>query len=144
MSYPFEIAVFVYRRPHMRCESLEYELDMGRNHLDNIFDKEIVDEKTTELFFSFPERWMNIVEERMLFERIKRLYPNMKKVTIKTQSVYIIQSTPAGQCHIVASKEEREYEAEHGQLTQEQKTGKMWFPNPGNIVNAHALNVLNG
>ena len=142
--YPFEVVVYIYRRPHMRDESLEYELDMGRTRLDNIFDKEIVDEKTTELFFSFPERWMNIVEERSLFDRIKRLYPNIKKVTIKTQSVYIIQSAPSGQCHIVASKEEREYEAEHGKLPQEQKTGKMWFPNPGNIVNAHALNVLNG
>jgi hypothetical protein len=142
--YPFEVTVYIYRRPHMRDESLEYELDMGRLHLNNIFDEEKVDEKTTELFFSFPERWMNIVEERSLFSRIQLLYPNLKKLTIKTQSVYIIQSTPAGQCHIVSGKEEREYCEKHGNLPQEQKTGKMWFPNPGNLVNAHALNVLNG
>lgn len=142
--YPFEVVVYVYRRPHMRDESLEYELDMGRNHLDNIFDKEIMDEKTTELFFSFPERWMNIVEERTLFDRIKRLYPNMKKVTIKTQSVYIIQSTPAGSVLIVSGEEERKYVEAHGKLPQEQKTGKMWFPNQGNVVNAKGLNVLNG
>lgn len=143
-KYPFDVVVYIYRRPHMRDASLEFELEMGRTHLDNIFDREIVDEKTTELFFSFPERWMNIVEERTLFERIKRLYPNMQKVMIKTQSVYIIQSTPAGRCFIVSGKEEREYEAEHGKLTQEQTTGRMWFPNTGNIVNANGLTVLNG
>lgn len=144
MQYPFDLMVFIYRRPHMRCESLEYELHMGRNHLDNIFDIEKVDEKTTSLYFSFPERWLNIVEERSLYDRVVLLYPNLQEMTIKTQSVYIIQSTPAECLRIVASEEEEAYCKEHGKLPQEQKTGKMWFPNVKNVVNAKGLTVLNG
>ena len=142
MKYPFEITVYVLRRPHMRDESLEFELSMGRNHLDNIFDREQVDTQTTSLYFSFPERWMNIVEERSLYDRIQLLYPNLKKLTIKTQSVYIIQCTPAGSVKIVAGEEEQAYLSLNTQLPQEQKTGKMWFANPMNFINANTLNVL--
>lgn len=132
--YPFELTVYIYRRPHMRDEGLEYEMYVGRGHLDNIFDKEKVDYHTTELLFSFPERWMNIVEERSLYERIKRLYPSLKKLTIKTQSVYIIQCTPAECCRIVSSEEELAYEALSGQLPQENDRGRLWFKTPMNIV----------
>lgn len=142
MNYPFEITVYVLRRPHMRDESLEYELYMGRGHLDNIFDHENVDTKTTTLYFSFPERWMNIVEERSLYDRIALLYPNLKTLTIKTQSVYIIQCTPAKCIKIVVGQEESDFLDKNNQLPQEQKTGKMWFTNQMNIINAKVLNVL--
>jgi hypothetical protein len=142
MNYPFEILVYVHRRPHMRCESLEYELHMGKTHLENLFDHERVDEKTTSLYFSYPERWLNIVEERSIYERVKLLYPNLKTLTIKTQSVYIIQCTSAKNIRIVSTEAEQDYVDKYGCLPQETETGKLWFPNAGNIINAKTLNVL--
>jgi len=142
MNYPFEILVYVHRRPHMRCDSLEYELYMGKTHLENMFDHERVDTQTTSLYFAYPERWLNIVEERSIYDRAKRLYPNLKTLTIKTQSVYIIQCTAAKNIRIVSSEAERDYVDKHGILPQESDTGKLWFPNAGNIINAKTLNVL--
>lgn len=135
--FPFDLTVYITRRPHMRCESLEYELHMGRTILENLFDREVVDTQTAEIYLSYPERWCNIVEERSIYDRLKRLYPNLKKVTIKTQSVYIIQSTPGGCCQIVSGKEEQ-----GKPLPQESDTGRLWFPNVGNILDATKLNVL--
>ncbi len=134
-----KLTVYVYRRPNMRDESLEYELHMGRRVLDNIFDGPFeVDEKVTKLFFSFPENWTNIIEQRCLFQRLFHFYPNLKELTIKTQSVYIIQCTPAGCCQIVQCPGE-----ENG-LPQETNdmTAKLWSPMVGNVINAKGLNVL--
>jgi hypothetical protein len=136
-QFPFDLTVYITRRPHMRCESLEYELHMGRTVLENIFDREVVDETKTEVYLSYPERWCNIVEERSIYPRLQRYYPNLKKVTIKTQSVYIIQCTPAGCCLITAGEEEQ-----NSKLTQESDKGRLWFPNVGNVINASKLNVL--
>jgi hypothetical protein len=142
MNYPFEILVYVNRRPHMRCESLEYELHMGKTQLENLFDHERVDDKTTSIYLAYPERWLNIVEERSIYDRVKRLYPNLKTLTIKTQSVYIIQCTAAKNIRIVTTEKERDYVDEHGNLPQESDVGKLWFPNAGNVINAKTLNVL--
>lgn len=138
-NYPFDLTVYITRRPHMRCESLEFELNMGRSVLENLFDHEKVDERLESIYLSYPERWCNIVEERSIFDRLKRLYPNLKTVKIKTQSVYIIQETPAGCCQIVAGVEEQD---RNGQLPQESDTGRLWFPNVGNVINANGLNIL--
>lgn len=136
MDHPFELEVLVYQRPHMRDEALEYEFYMGRPHLDNLFDKEIVDTQTTHLFFSFPERWLNIVEERSLYPRIAALYPNLKKLTIKTQSVYILQCTAAKHIKIVR------YEGDESlPLPQEAVTGRLWLRNVGNLL-GKGLSVL--
>lgn len=137
--YPFEITVHIYRRPHMRCDQLEMELYMGRNVLDQIFDKEVVDETITQLRLSFPERWMNIVEERSLFNRLQKYCPNLKSVFIKTQSVYIIQSTPAASCFILKGPEEQA----GAKLPQESDTGRLYFPNMNNVVGP-GLTVLGG
>jgi hypothetical protein len=51
-------------------------------------------EDCTSLFLSFPEHWLNILEQRQLFERLEKYCPNLKHVRIKTHSVYIIQCTP--------------------------------------------------
>lgn len=142
--YPFILEVYVQRRPHMRDESLEMELYMGLSVLKNCFDDEVVDTKTTEVFFSYPERWMNIIEERSLYGRLVRLYPNLKKVRIKTQSVYIIQSTPAGRIAIVSSEDEQAMISLNGGLSQEAKEGRLWYANVGNVINANSLNVLGG
>lgn len=133
----FELKVYVYRRPHMRDEALEMELHMGLGILRNCFDDEIVDEKTTNIFLSFPERWMNIVEERSLFARLERLYPNLKSCTIKTQSVYIVQCTPQGSCFIVYSEEEQD----GAPLPQECDSGQLWFKTD-TVISRDGLTVL--
>lgn len=140
-NFPFELKVLIYRRPHMRDEGLEYELYSGLNVLRQLFDEERVDENLTEVSFSFPERWLNIVEERSLFQRLAHFCPNLKKVTIKTQSVYIIQCTPRDCCLIVKSEEEQACQ----KLPQEATTGRLWFTTPGRLVsNPSKLSVISG
>lgn len=88
-----DLVVYVFPRPHMRDGQLEYELHMGRGVLEGIFDKMVMMPHITEVFFSFPENWTNIIEQRVLYTRLGYYCPNLKKVVIKTQSVYIIQCT---------------------------------------------------
>ena len=138
-----DLKVYVYRRPHMRDESLEYELHMGTNVLRSIFDKMEMLPDVKEVFLSFPENWLNIIEQRVLFQRLGHYCPNLEKVTIKTQSVYIIQCTPSGSAKIVASQEESE-----GGLPGETNPdgtpniyGRLWCPMVGNVI-GKGLNVL--
>jgi hypothetical protein len=135
-----DLTVYVYRRPNMRDEGLEYELYIGRSLLDNIFEKFVIDETITEATFSFPENWTNIIEQRCLFSRLFHYYPNLKKVVIKTQSVYIIQCTPAGCCRIVQCPGE-----ENGLPDEQQSIDtKLYSPMVMNIVNPKQLNVFGG
>ena len=138
-----ELEVLIYRRPNMRDEMLEYELHMGRNVLSGLFDEMKMMPEVENVFFSFPENWLNIIEQRMLFSRLEHFCPNLKKVTIKTQSVYIIQCTPSGSAKIVASQEESE-----GGLPGETNPdgtpniyGRLWCPMVGNVI-GKGLNVL--
>lgn len=143
-SKKFDLTVYLFRRPFMRCEALEMEMYMGQSQLKTMFDDERVDESVTSLFLSFPERWMNIVEERSLYPRIEKYLPNCKEVTIKTQSVYILQSTHAEDIKIVADEEERTYTALTGILPQECVEGKMYFPNSMNVIKSDGLTVVTG
>lgn len=124
MSYPFEIKVYISRRPWMRDDNLEYMFMMGTNVLRQIFDEERVDPSVTKVVLYFPERYMNIVEERSLYNRLQHFCPNLKSVEIMTQSVYIIQCTAAGSCRIVSSNDEQE-----NGITQESTTGRLWRDN---------------
>jgi hypothetical protein len=135
--YPFDLKVFVYRRPHMRDPMLEYELHLGMPVLRNLFDEERVDPAVISVSFSFPERWLNIVEERSLFGRIARYYPNMRSVRLRTQSVYIVQSTPAESCYIAYGGEEQVGAG----LPQEGDAGRLWFRVEGTLV-GDGLTVL--
>lgn len=137
-EFPFNLTVHIYRRPNMRDDMLEMEMYLGRAVLDNLFDKMQVDELTTKVVFSFPERWLNIVEERSLFSRIAKYYPNMKDVQIKTQSVYIIQMTPAGCAQIVLGADEQA----GATLMQESDSGHLWFPIVDNLISPTGITVL--
>lgn len=141
---PFDLVVHIYRRPFMRCDNLEMELYVGQGILRNLFDEMRVDETTTSITLSFPERWCNIVEERSIYSRLQKYYPNLKSVFIKTQSVYIIQSTPAGCCGIVSSDAEAAYIKEHGHLLQESDSGRISFPVVNTMFDMSKLNVMNG
>lgn len=87
-----ELKVYIHRRPNLRDPFLEYEAFMGRDVLESMFDKMQVRSDVENLFLSFPERWLNIVEQRaLLTTKVKEFLPNLKTLTIKTHSVYIIQ-----------------------------------------------------
>lgn len=135
-----DLKVYVYRRPHMRDESLEYELHMGTNVLRSIFDKMEMLPNVKEVFLSFPENWLNIIEQRVLFQRLGHYCPNLEKVTIKTQSVYIIQCTPAESCLIINGDNDGCQETDRsGNIN---LTGKLYSTMVGNVINAKGLNVL--
>lgn len=93
MDYPFEIKVYIYTRPNLRDPSLEFELQMGRNVLESMFDKLEQRPDITSLFLAFPENHLNLVEQRQLYDRCQHYLPNLKKLEIKTHSVHIIQCT---------------------------------------------------
>ena len=108
MDFPFEITVYVQQRPHMRDENLEYEMYVGKSILQQVFDEERVDTSVVSATFIYPERWMNIVEERSLYDRLAKYCPNLKTVTIVTQSVYILQCTAGNSIKIVMSKDQQD------------------------------------
>jgi hypothetical protein len=112
---------------------------MGRHVLDNCFDQFKIDEKTTSVFLSFPERWLSILEQRVLFNRLAAFYPNLKKVEIKTHSVYIVQCTHSDDCYIVDSVENKD------DTIQNAKNEFFKYYNdtmPGNIFEEGKITVL--
>ena len=135
-----ELEVYVYRRPNLRDDSLEYELYMGQNVLRAIFDEMRECPEITELFLSFPENRLNIIEQRLLFPRLGQYCPNLKKVTIKTHSVYIIQCTPNSCCLIVQGDNDGCQEIDANGKTD--LTNKMYSSMIGNVFNAKGLNVV--
>jgi hypothetical protein len=128
-KYPFKLEVFVQRRPHMRDDNLEYQLHVGQMVLRQVFDEERIDPSVTKVEFFYPERWMNIVEERSLYDRLVKFCPNLKEVRIITQSVYIIQSTQADCVKIVSSEDEQQRMRVERGLTQESTEGRLWYEN---------------
>lgn len=138
-----DLEVLIYRRPNLRDENLEYERFMGRNILDNLYDNMKMMPEVQNVFFSFPEQWLNIIEQRVLFQRLEHYCPNLKQIKIKTHSVYIIQCTPSGCAKIIGSQEEMENalpgETIEGKINLHEK---MYTPNVGGIFDVNKLNVL--
>lgn len=129
----FKLEVFVSRRPHMRDPNLEFMLHRGKTVLENLFDDERTDGGTTKIQMWYPERWCNIVEERSILRRLERLYLRLEHVQIITQSVYIIQCTPAENVFIFNEPSEV--------MTQESDSGRLWFPNH-QVPNFNKLQVF--
>ena len=98
---PFKLTVNVHRRPNLRSEHLEMKMFMGRGVLESLFDKMQIDTSARNVEFSFPETWLNILEQRQLLARLQEYCPNLESVIIDTHSVYIIQCTPNGCVFIV-------------------------------------------
>ena len=89
-----EVNVYVYRRPNLRCPTWEMMLEVGSLYLREMFDNHKVLSDLKEACFVFPERHLNIVEQRLLMSHaIPLCLPNTKKIDIYTHSVYIIQCT---------------------------------------------------
>lgn len=93
-----DLMVYVFTRPNLRSDDMMTHIGYG--FIENCFDGLKVDSKTESMHLEYPERWCNILEQRQLVKRIVDFYPNIKKVTMKTHSVYIIQCTQACQVGI--------------------------------------------
>ena len=88
------LKVLTYTRPNLRDD--EMFAYVGQLLLSELFDsdKDLTDTKQIQLLY--PERWLNILEQRALFEAIKVRCPNVESIKITTHSVYIMQCTPNG------------------------------------------------
>lgn len=124
MSYPFKLTLLVQRRPHMRDSNLEYLFMLGFGVLRQCFDEEKVDNSIEHVTLYYPERYLNIVEERSLYSRLMKYCPNLIELTITTQSVYLIQCTSNKDIRILQSEDER-----LNGITQESDTGRLWRDN---------------
>ena len=95
------LTVHTYTRPNLRDG--EMLLYLGQGLLSDLFDsdKDITD--TTEIQLYYPERWLNILEQRALFDIIMDRCPNIRKIMITTHCVYIMQCTPNG-CLFICDK----------------------------------------
>lgn len=85
-----ELKVIVYRRPNMfAVQNNMYNL-MGLGELEKLFT--IEDYKTTHksVTWFYPERFLNILEQRALAARAEQA--GFQDVTIITHSVYIVQT----------------------------------------------------
>jgi len=135
-----KVSVLVYQRPNLRDAGLEYERFMGRDVLDNLFNNAIPKELTDvkKLFLSFPEQWLNIVEQRSLFARLAKYCPNLEDLSIKTHSVYIIQCTARDNMRIVVPIGRFEKI-----LPQESVEGLLSFEQVGSIFGT-GLNIAGG
>jgi len=68
--YPFKVRVGMpYRRPP-RHKMWEWILEMGRQDVDRNFRKESFEK--SHLTFVFPERWMNVSEQRNFMHQLKQ------------------------------------------------------------------------
>jgi hypothetical protein len=118
----------------LRDENLNTEAYIGYGVLEDIFDKMVVNERIQNLFLSFPERWLNIIEQRQLLSRLEIYCPNLKSVHIKTHSVYIIQTTPNTCCYVIQ---------DGGTLIpQNDTTIPLYVMNIGNMFDLDGMNVV--
>lgn len=134
----FELEVIIYRRPNLRDDALEFEMFMGQGVLRKLFDSMEMMPELEHLFLSFPERWLNIIEQRQIFDRLAMYCPNLKTVKIKTHSVYIIQCTP-NTCAKLIRDEDAVVSASQSDLTT-----RLYAENKGNLFNLNGLNIVTG
>lgn len=92
--------VYIYTRPNLRDSNLEYEFFLERSVIEDCFDNMVMRDDVKSLHLTFPENYLNIIEQRKLYDRLQFYCPNLQDLTIKTHSVYIIQNTPADCCFI--------------------------------------------
>lgn len=135
MKLPFDLTLYVYKRPNLRSYSVEMEAFMGLNVLRDLYDN-MKENDVDSLYLSFPERWLNILELRQLPDRLVKYCPNLKIVTIKTHSVYLIQCVRSEYIKIIHHDEK---DVDHSALDV-----KLYHDNPRSLelFNAGGLTVL--
>jgi len=87
-----DTTVIVHRRPNMRANNHEMKMFIGRETIENLFEKQEIKDDKKKINIYFPESWCNILELRVILRRIQHFYPNIESVRIETHSVYLIQT----------------------------------------------------
>lgn len=87
-EYPFEISVVLVNRPNLRDD--EMYMCMGQQFLIDVFESEKEMEQES-IFLFYPERWLNILEQRIIFDILKDRCPKLKELEIVTHSPFIVQ-----------------------------------------------------
>jgi len=111
-QFPFKMRVGVpYRRPP-RHPFFEYFRDMGVVQIDQVFSGEPFRAKT--LCFVFPERWMNVSEQRHFTYKLGRHpdAPNLEVVDIITHSPLIIGGLCAQQIRKLNWQDDKDFDYE--------------------------------
>lgn len=84
-----KLSVIIYRRPNMfNVQNNMYNL-MGLGELEKLFTIEGYKTTHKSVTWFYPERFLNILEQRVLVERAE--HAGFQDVTIITHSVYIAQ-----------------------------------------------------
>jgi hypothetical protein len=117
------------------------EMYMGRPVLETLFDTMREDRKTTSVFLSFPEQWLNIIEQRQIYDRCRLYLPNLQRIQIKTHSVYIVQVTYASDIFMFDDLLDKEEGLSDGDC-QNRLDRKLYTENAGDVFSAKGITVL--
>lgn len=97
-----EINVVVFNRPNMFNVHDSFFNMLGYNDLKELFTNSNFKSGANELTLYYPERFLNILEQRVLVSRLTS--QNYTTVTIVTHSVYIVQTVGKHQLRIVCDE----------------------------------------
>lgn len=103
-SGEIKLSVILHNRPHLRNDSFEYKFQIGYGLLCKLFDDLTIDTSVNTISLYFPERHINILEQRVLLDRILYYFPNIESINIETHSPFIVQSIPNGHLGVIQYK----------------------------------------
>ena len=93
------LKVLIFRRPNMLLVQENMYNLMGFAELKNLFTIENYKTTHESVIWYYPERFLNIIEQRVLVERAKQA--GYQSVEIITNSVYIVQTVKQNNIGIV-------------------------------------------
>lgn len=100
------LEIKVFRRPNMFRVNYNFYHMLGVGELENLFTIENYECKQQALQLFYPERFLNIVEQKALIERIKKA-KNYTEVQITTSSPFILQCCSAKYIKIYKPEDEQ-------------------------------------
>lgn len=91
----FDTICYVHQRPNLLDDNWDMLMYSGKTVLQGLFIHEKQMPEVTKLVLMFPETWLNIIQQRSLFDRLDKYCPNLGELAMTTHSVYFIQCLPA-------------------------------------------------
>lgn len=96
---PVKLTVVVFNRPNMFEVQDSYFNMCGYHSLKALFTNPNFRDAHKDLTLYYPERFLNVIEQRALLTRIRA--QEYEEVLIVTHSVYIIQTAPNHEVRVV-------------------------------------------
>jgi len=88
------LTVKTITRPNLRDD--EMFVYVGQPFLRDLFDTDKDMSEYKSVVLQYPERWLNILEQRALLTAVQQYCPLLEKLEIRTHSAFIIQCSPTG------------------------------------------------